>query len=57
MSGKCVQRGSTMLDPQRIADAALYLNSDLASNVTGISLPVESGHLLIPGWNNEPIRD
>ncbi|MGW4339520.1 mycofactocin-coupled SDR family oxidoreductase [Rhodococcus koreensis] len=52
-----ILRGSTMLDPQKIADAGLFLNSDLASNVTGISLPVDSGHLLIPGWNNDPVRD
>ena len=52
-----ILRNSTILDPQQIADAGLYLNSALASNVTGVSLPVDSGHLLIPGWNNNPISD
>jgi SDR family mycofactocin-dependent oxidoreductase len=47
-------RGVSMLDPQSIADAALYLNSDLASTVTGISVPVEAGHLLIRGNNPDP---
>ena len=43
-------------DPQRIADAALWLNSDLASSVTGISVPVDAGHLLIPGVNANPVK-
>ena len=30
---------------------ALYLNSDLAAHVTGVTIPVDSGHLLLPGSN------
>ncbi len=50
-------RGSTFMDPVTIANAGVFLNSELASNVTGISLPVDSGHLLIPGVNADPVRD
>lgn len=49
-------KGNGFLSPQRIADAALWLNSDLASSVTGISVPVDAGHLLLPGVNNDPVR-
>ncbi|NYF15486.1 SDR family mycofactocin-dependent oxidoreductase [Microbacterium sp. AK009] len=49
-------KGHGFLSPQRIADAALWLNSDLASAVTGIAVPVDAGHLLMPGVNADPIR-
>lgn len=48
-------RGVALLDPQDIADTALYLNSHLASKVTGVTIPVEAGHLLIRGVNDNPI--
>ena len=44
-------RGTSWLDPQDIANAALYLNSDLASKVTGVTLPVDAGHLTLSGFN------
>jgi SDR family mycofactocin-dependent oxidoreductase len=50
-------RNTTWLDPQAIADTALYLNSHLAAHVTGVTIPVEAGHLLIPGVNANPVRD
>ncbi|THJ71353.1 mycofactocin-coupled SDR family oxidoreductase [Candidatus Frankia alpina] len=49
-------KGTTFLDPQAIADTALYLNSDLAANVTGVTIPVDAGHLLIAGVNATPVR-
>jgi SDR family mycofactocin-dependent oxidoreductase len=49
-------KGTGFLSPQRIADAALWLNSELASAVTGISVPVDAGHLLIPGVNTDPVK-
>jgi SDR family mycofactocin-dependent oxidoreductase len=44
-------KGTAWLDPQVIANAALYLNSDLASAVTGVVLPVDAGHLTLSGYN------
>lgn len=38
-----------MQPPQPVADAALWLVSDAAARVTGALIPVESGHLLLPG--------
>jgi SDR family mycofactocin-dependent oxidoreductase len=43
--------GTSWLDPQDVANAALYLNSDLASKVTGATLPVDAGHLTLSGYN------
>jgi SDR family mycofactocin-dependent oxidoreductase len=45
-------RDLTWLDPQRIADVAKFLVSDDAEAVTGIAVPVEAGHLLMPGTYN-----
>ena len=47
-------KGTTWLDPQVIADTGLYLNSDLAAYVTGVAIPVDAGHLLMPGVNAHP---
>ncbi|MFG1922389.1 mycofactocin-coupled SDR family oxidoreductase [Cryptosporangium sp. NPDC048952] len=52
-----ILRNSTWLPPEAIANTALYLNSALASNVTGVSIPVDSGHLLMAGVNVNPIQD
>jgi SDR family mycofactocin-dependent oxidoreductase len=49
-------KGQGFLPPQRIADAALWLNSVLAASVTGISVPVDAGHLLQPGYNPDPVK-
>jgi SDR family mycofactocin-dependent oxidoreductase len=42
-------RDLTYLDPQRIADAALWLVSPGAEAVNGVALPVDAGHLLVAG--------
>jgi NAD(P)-dependent dehydrogenase (short-subunit alcohol dehydrogenase family) len=49
-----ILKGSSMLDPVVIARAAVFLNSDYASNITGVALPVDSGHLAMPGINLDP---
>jgi SDR family mycofactocin-dependent oxidoreductase len=49
-------KGRTFLSPQVIADTALYLNSDLAAAVTGVTIPVDAGHLLLTGVNPAPVR-
>ena len=43
--------GASWLDPQDVANAALYLNSGLAAKVTGATLPVDAGHLTLSGFN------
>lgn len=49
-------KGQGFMSPQRIADTGLYLNSELASSVTGVSIPVDAGHLLMPGVNADPVK-
>jgi NAD(P)-dependent dehydrogenase (short-subunit alcohol dehydrogenase family) len=49
-------KGTTLLPPTAIAKAGLYLNSDLAAHVTGVTLPVDGGHLLLPGINPAPVK-
>jgi SDR family mycofactocin-dependent oxidoreductase len=49
-----ILKGSAFLEPEVIANAALFLNSGLAASVTGISVPVDSGHLVMPGINMDP---
>jgi NAD(P)-dependent dehydrogenase (short-subunit alcohol dehydrogenase family) len=49
-------KGSTFMPPQVIADTALYLNSDLAAAVTGVTIPVDAGHLILPGINPAPVH-
>jgi SDR family mycofactocin-dependent oxidoreductase len=49
-------RGVNWLRPQAQADAALFLSSDLAASITGVALPVDAGHLALPGANHAPVR-
>jgi SDR family mycofactocin-dependent oxidoreductase len=48
-------KGTTFLPPEVIANAALYLNSEMAAAVTGAVLPVDAGHLLLTGINPAPV--
>jgi SDR family mycofactocin-dependent oxidoreductase len=49
-------KGTTFMDPQVIADTALYLNSSLAAKVTGVTIPVDAGHLILTPSNPTPAR-
>ena len=49
-------KGVNILEPEALAEAALFLNSDKASMVTGAALPVDAGHLVLIGHNHAPVR-
>jgi NAD(P)-dependent dehydrogenase (short-subunit alcohol dehydrogenase family) len=49
-------KGTSVLSPDDVANTALYLNSELASKVTGVAIPVDAGHLLLSGINSNPVR-
>ena len=49
-------KGTSFMDPQVIADTALYLNSGLAAKVTGVTIPVDAGHLILTGINPAPVK-
>lgn len=46
----------SMLPPEAVSDAILWLVSDEAAQVTGVALPVDAGHMILPGFNPEPTR-
>jgi NAD(P)-dependent dehydrogenase (short-subunit alcohol dehydrogenase family) len=46
-----------LLNPASIAKAVLWLASDDSADVTGVVLPVDGGHAILPGSNAEPVRD
>ena len=50
-------KGTSYMDPQVIADTALYLNSNLAAKVTGVTIPVDAGHMLLSGFNHAPVHE
>ena len=49
--------GQGALGPEAIADAAVWLASDGAYGVTGQALPIDAGHLALPGYNPSPGRN
>jgi SDR family mycofactocin-dependent oxidoreductase len=49
-------KGMSFMPPQVIADTALYLNSNLAAAVTGATIPVDAGHMILPGFNHAPVK-
>lgn len=40
--------------PSSISGSVVYLASDDASPITGVALPVDAGHLVLPGFNPDP---
>ncbi|TCN42446.1 SDR family mycofactocin-dependent oxidoreductase [Rhodococcus sp. SMB37] len=49
-------KGHTFMPPEVIANTALYLNSELAASVTGVTIPVDAGHMLLTGVNPDPVK-
>lgn len=47
--------GRGLIATRAISQAVAFLVSDEASEITGVALPVDSGHLLLPGTNPAPI--
>jgi NAD(P)-dependent dehydrogenase (short-subunit alcohol dehydrogenase family) len=45
----------SMLEPAATARVALFLNSDLASVITGAAIPVDAGHAVLPRFNMNPV--
>jgi SDR family mycofactocin-dependent oxidoreductase len=46
-----------LLPPSSVTKAVLWLASDDSADITGTSVPVEGGHLLLPGINLAPVID
>lgn len=48
--------GRSVLPPEAISNAVLWLVSDEAEHVTGVALPVDAGHMILPSVNQAPTR-
>ncbi len=46
----------TLLPPEVVSNAILWLASDETEHVTGVALPVDAGHMILPGYNPFPTR-
>jgi SDR family mycofactocin-dependent oxidoreductase len=47
--------GRGALTPEAVAEAVLWLASPEAKDVTGVALPVDAGHMILPGANDDPV--
>ncbi|MBF4769350.1 mycofactocin-coupled SDR family oxidoreductase [Nocardioides agariphilus] len=52
-----VLRNQPALRPEDVAETISWLCSDEARHLTGVQLPVDAGHLVLPGFNHEPITE
>ncbi|MGV0807999.1 mycofactocin-coupled SDR family oxidoreductase [Mycolicibacterium setense] len=48
-------RKTSLIDPMHIANAAVFLHSDMAAMITGIRMPVDAGHMLVKGYVHDPV--
>jgi len=47
--------GRGLLSASNVSKAVLWLASNDAADVTGVALPVDGGHSILPGMNPEPV--
>jgi SDR family mycofactocin-dependent oxidoreductase len=48
--------GRGALAPEAITRAVMFLASDDSADITGIAMPVDGGHHILPGRNGSPVR-
>jgi NAD(P)-dependent dehydrogenase (short-subunit alcohol dehydrogenase family) len=49
--------GRGLLEPSTVSRSVVFLASDDARDITGVALPVDGGHAVLPGSNPNPIRE
>ncbi|GLZ06625.1 putative short-chain dehydrogenase/reductase [Actinomadura sp. NBRC 104412] len=49
--------GRGLLAPSSISGSVVFLASDDARDITGVALPVDGGHAVLPGSNPNPVRE
>ncbi len=49
--------GQGMLPASAISEAVVWLASEGSARVTGVALPVDSGHMVLPGFNSNPVLE
>ena len=49
-----VLKGRSVIQPEAVSNAALFLSSDEANELTGLVMPVDAGHMVLPAFNPAP---
>jgi SDR family mycofactocin-dependent oxidoreductase len=52
-----ILRNTPALHPSAVADVVSWLCGDDARYITGAAVPVDGGHLVLPGFNHKPITE
>jgi NAD(P)-dependent dehydrogenase (short-subunit alcohol dehydrogenase family) len=47
--------GRGILPAEAVSGAVLWLASPEAKDITGVAIPVDAGHMILPGVNNDPV--
>ncbi|MBS1675886.1 MAG: mycofactocin-coupled SDR family oxidoreductase [Actinobacteria bacterium] len=47
--------GRGVMPPESVSGTVLYLVSPESKDVTGVAIPVDGGHMILPGVNSEPV--
>lgn len=47
--------GRGVMRPEAVSGAVLWLVSPESRDVTGVAIPVDAGHMILPGVNNDPV--
>jgi SDR family mycofactocin-dependent oxidoreductase len=48
--------GRSVLPATAVSNAVVWLVSDESADITGVALPVDGGHMILPGFNPAPSR-
>lgn len=49
--------GRGLMRPEAVSGGVLFFASDESQDITGVALPVDGGHLAIPGFSPAPVRE
>lgn len=47
--------GRGIMAPESVSGSVLYLVSPESKDVTGVAIPVDGGHMILPGVNSDPV--
>jgi NAD(P)-dependent dehydrogenase (short-subunit alcohol dehydrogenase family) len=48
-------KGRSVIPPEAVSNAVFWLVSDESRDVTGLVMPVDAGHMLLPAFNPAPV--
>jgi SDR family mycofactocin-dependent oxidoreductase len=50
-----ILKGHSVIKPEAVSEAVLWLTSDESSETSGLVVPVDAGHMVMPAFNPAPI--